>query len=212
MLNDTTPKTRLRFTTAHEICHTFFYETVPELKFHPHPTDPLEEAVCNHGAAALLMPAEDALHQVKNKDVSLATLEEFAKRYDVSIETAFLRLRGLKVWNCEMTVWHRMMTGSFVVDKVHGWLRRDWRWVESSIPHRAWSEQRGNAIRGRSFVYCETASGLSAAKPVYFELKRRGESLVAIWGAKRLGTAIHVRGLFGTRKSDIGPRLRTGRS
>src|ERR1700722_10963484 len=26
---------RQRFTIAHEICHTFFYEFVPELKYHP---------------------------------------------------------------------------------------------------------------------------------------------------------------------------------
>src|SRR5947209_7938610 len=40
---------RLRFTVAHEICHTFFYELVPELKFVPHEVDPKEERLCDLG-------------------------------------------------------------------------------------------------------------------------------------------------------------------
>src|SRR2546430_465823 len=35
--------TRARFTTAHELCHTFFYESVPELKFQDHEEDAGEE-------------------------------------------------------------------------------------------------------------------------------------------------------------------------
>jgi len=76
---------------AHEICHTFFYEIVPELKFTPHPTDSFEEALCNHGAAAFADAAEDVLAHVSVRDVSLATLEELSQRYAVSIEAAFLR-------------------------------------------------------------------------------------------------------------------------
>jgi Zn-dependent peptidase ImmA (M78 family) len=36
VLDGATPTVRQRFTIAHEICHTFFYEIVPELKFKPH--------------------------------------------------------------------------------------------------------------------------------------------------------------------------------
>jgi Zn-dependent peptidase ImmA (M78 family) len=31
-LNKTTPPVRSRFTLVHEICHTFFYQLVPEIK------------------------------------------------------------------------------------------------------------------------------------------------------------------------------------
>src|SRR5713101_839160 len=40
LLKKNCPSTRTRFTTAHELCHTFFYETVPELKFRNHEVDP----------------------------------------------------------------------------------------------------------------------------------------------------------------------------
>ena len=134
VLNEASPAVRQRFTIAHEICHTFFYEIVPDLKFKPHATDSFEEALCNHGAAVLLMPAEDVRAHVSVRDVSLATLEELSQRYSVSIEAAFLRVRGLRLWNCEMTVWHRMISGEFVVDRLHGSPKVDWRWVDGSIP------------------------------------------------------------------------------
>ena len=47
---------RMRFTIAHELCHTYFYELVPELKFCDHGPNDEEEAICNQGAAALLIP------------------------------------------------------------------------------------------------------------------------------------------------------------
>jgi len=55
-LNARSPKNRVRFTQAHELCHTFFYQYVPEIKFRPHLEDPGEEQLCNFGAAELLMP------------------------------------------------------------------------------------------------------------------------------------------------------------
>jgi hypothetical protein len=196
VVNDAAPVVRQRFTMAHEICHTYFYEIVPEIKFRPHPTDSFEEALCNHGAAALLMPAEDILSQVKLRDVSLDTLQELSQRYAVSLEAAFLRLRRLRLWNCEMTVWHRMITGEFVIDKVHGWLKADWRWADSSIPGMAWSRKNCSPVSGRTFVYFERPDGYSAAEAVHFQTKRRGDSLVALWGRRRLPTFKNPASLF----------------
>jgi hypothetical protein len=186
VVNDRVSLARQRFTTAHEICHTFFYEAAPEIKFRPHDTDSFEEALCNQGAAALLMPTDDVLSQVKSKDVSLDTLDDLSQRYAVSMEAAFLRLRALRLWNCEMTVWHRMTTGEFILDRIHGWLKLDWRWVDSSIPDKAWARPNGAPVSGRSFVYFERPDGYSAAEPMYYQTRRRGNSLVAIWGPKRL--------------------------
>ncbi len=194
VINDQAPKIRQRFTIAHEICHTFFYEIVPELKFVPHATDDREEALCNHGAAALLMPTHDVVAQVQDKDVSLGTLEELSERYEVSLEAAFLRLRGLKLWNCEMSVWYRMTSGEFIVKKLYGWLKADWRWVDNSIPNRAWSQKSSNPIAGKSFVYFERSDKLSAASNVFYQIKRRGDSLVSLWATKQLG---------GTRKARV---------
>jgi hypothetical protein len=196
VINDAAPVVRQRFTVAHELCHTYFYEFVPEIKFSLHPTDSFEEALCNHGAASLLMPAGDVTAQVEARDVSLDTLEELSRRYTVSLEAAFLRLRGLRLWNCEMTVWHRMISGEFVADRVHGWLKADWRWADSAIPAGAWSQKSGSAVSGRSVVYFDRPDGYSAAQPVYFQIKRRGDSLVTIWAARRLSSFKTAPGLF----------------
>jgi hypothetical protein len=174
----------------------FSTKIVPEIKFRPHDTDSFEEALCNHGAAALLMPAEDVLSDVKARDVSLDTLKELSQRYAVSMEAAFLRMRALRLWNCEMTVWHRMITGEYVLDRIHGWLKVDWRWADSSIPDKAWSRPNSAPVSGRSFVYFERPDGYSAAEPVYYQAKRSGDSLVAIWGPKRLGTVKRSPSLF----------------
>src|ERR1039458_6899142 len=53
------PEGRINFTVAHEICHTFFYERVPEVKFAAHAVDQEEERLCNYGAEEILMPALD---------------------------------------------------------------------------------------------------------------------------------------------------------
>ncbi len=189
VLNDKVAPARQRFTIAHEICHTFFYELVPELKFTPHATDDSEEALCNHGAAALLMPARDIVAQASGKDVSLATLEALAERYEVSLEAVFLRLRGLKLWNCEMSVWHRMMSGDFVLSRLYGWLKKDWRWLDDSIPNRAWSRKDGGPIAGKAFVYFERSDQWSAAESIFFQIKRRGDNLVSLWATRKLGGA-----------------------
>jgi IrrE N-terminal-like domain len=181
VLNESAPATRRRFTEAHELCHTFFYELVPEIKFRPHATDAMEERLCNFGAAALLIPEADLRERAESCSVYLGTLEELAERYGVSLETTFLRIRGLRLWNCEISVWHRMMSGEFVLDRMHGWAKADWRWAEVSIPARAWERGGITPLTGQTFVYFDHANGYSAAKRVYYQIKRRGNSLIALW-------------------------------
>lgn len=187
---------RARFTVAHEICHTFFYELIPEIKFANHPTDSLEEALCNHGAASLLIPFSDLKEQVKHKNVSIATLEHLSERYKVSLETVFLRLRSSKMWTCEMTIWHHMTSGAFNVDRIYGWLRADWKWADNSIPSRAWHQSSSKSITGHDFVYFDAPSGYSEFRPIFFEIKRRGERLVSLWSRNSLSKTSNPRTLF----------------
>ena len=37
------------------------------------------------------------------------------------------------------------MSGQFVLDRIHGWSRLDWRWVDSSIPDKAWARSEGRS-------------------------------------------------------------------
>jgi len=99
------PIQRLRFTMAHEVCHTFFYELVPELKFCDHGVDQEEEKLCNIGAAELLVPTNQIKRLARNAPISIETLEDLAARYQVSLEVMLLRLRCVGLWNSELSVW-----------------------------------------------------------------------------------------------------------
>ena len=109
---------RVRFTMAHELCHTLFYELVPEIKFTPHEADDEEERLCNLGAAAFLLPASVLRRRVKKLQPRLETLELLSAEYRVSIPTMLLRLRALLLWQCEVSLWHRMSGGRFVLDRL----------------------------------------------------------------------------------------------
>lgn len=196
VLSESAPATRRRFTEAHELCHTFFYEFVPEIKFRAHRTDALEERLCNFGAAALLIPEGDLRERVESHPACLGTLEELAGRYGVSMEATFLRIRGLRLWNCEISVWHHMTSGSFVLDRIHGWVKADWRWVDASIPARAWKLGGTAPLSGQTFVYFDHPAGYSAAKRVYYQIKRRGKSLIALWSYSPLRSRDEAPSLF----------------
>jgi hypothetical protein len=172
---------RTRFTIAHEICHTFFYEFASEMKFVPHKTDEMEERLCNYGAAALLMPKISLEREIKDKFMSIQTLEELAGKYRVSLETMFLRLRELGFWNAEISIWFRMTCGDFALDRMYGWRKEDWRWTDTTIPMKAWEGFSGKVVTGRTFIDFPDDKGIFYAKRVFYQAKRRANTIVALW-------------------------------
>lgn len=114
------PEGRINFTVAHEICHTFFYERVPEIKFADHPVDPEEERLCNCGAEELLMPAFDVKRRARGEPVCLAALQKLASHYRVTLAAMLIRLRKLALWKAELVLWHEMTNGTFAVKEVWG--------------------------------------------------------------------------------------------
>ena len=173
------PQTRARFTIAHEICHTFFYEIVPELKFVSHQTDPVEEMLCNFGAAALLMPRDDVMKATHKIMPSIVVLEQLAEHYGVSLEAMFLRLRHLARWKCALLIWHRTNDGRFLLDRAYRCRKEDWHWVDSSIPQAAWEGKK--SLPARTLVHFQDSRERWFARRVYFQIKRRANSLVALW-------------------------------
>jgi Zn-dependent peptidase ImmA (M78 family) len=133
------PESRINFTVAHEICHTFFYERVPEIKFSNHPVDPEEERLCNRGAEELLMPALDVKRHSKGQPVSLEALQVLAAHYRVSAPAMLIRLRTLSLWKAELVLWHEMKNGSFAVRRIWGGRMADWQWLDDGIPRAALS-------------------------------------------------------------------------
>ncbi len=95
---------RIRFSLAHELIHTFFYDT----KQHPYANrlngthakeiESLESA-CNFGASLLLLPTKSLKSDTYKKDIlTVDTITYLAKRYQVSTECLINRLERLEEW------------------------------------------------------------------------------------------------------------------
>jgi hypothetical protein len=173
------PEGRINFTVAHEICHTFFYERVPEIKFLPHPVDPEEERLCNSGAEELLMPALDVKRRAKERALSLAVLRALAADYRVSAPAMLIRLRNLGLWKAELVLWHQMSNGTFSVKRVWGGPMADWRWVDSAIPRAALSASPEKILTGHTFWMVDTPRG-QKFRPVVYQLARHRGDLLAV--------------------------------
>ena len=188
LLKKKQPQTRARFTIAHEICHTFFYEIVPELKFVSHQTDPAEERLCDVGAAALLMPNDDVVRATYKVTPSMVVLEQLAKHYGVSLEAMFLRLRRLARWKCELLIWHRTNDGRFLLDRAYRHLKEGWNWFDSEIPQAAWEGKED--LPAWTFVHFQDSMERWFARRVHFQVKRRANSLVALWSQEPLDQTV----------------------
>jgi hypothetical protein len=179
-LNTASTRVRQRFTLAHEACHSLFYELVPELKFVPHAPDDEEERLCNFGAAALLIPGNALRKKAKKVQPCLDSLYELASEYTVSVQTMLLRLRSLGLWTMELSMWHRMGNGTFVLDRLYGGRQVDWEWTDEEILELAW--QRKGSTWGHTFVRYEDSRGIERFKPTAFEVRRHSNGLIALWG------------------------------
>jgi IrrE N-terminal-like domain len=173
---------RFRFTIAHEICHTFFYEYVPEFKFFPHRTDDLEERLCDLGAAELLMPAIAIQKSAPLLAVCIESLCTLATEFSVSVAAMFLRLRTLHLWNCVLSEWHQMTDGSFVLVKFYGGKAKPWEWEDESILDSAWYSYK--PIFGNTVVRYNDDLGHRFYYPARFEIRRIGNRLLALWGSQ----------------------------
>ena len=184
VLRKDAPRNRQRFTLAHEICHTFFYEAVPELKFSERQEDPTEEALCNYGAGCLLIPEDTIRENALALRPCLASLDTLCELFKVSHETMVVRLRELGLWKCEYSLWHRMTSGTFVIDKIYGRDRINWNWSDATVLEKAWCS--GRLHRGETLLWWETTSRYSTGKVVQYEITRRGDGLIALWDERKL--------------------------
>jgi Zn-dependent peptidase ImmA (M78 family) len=174
------PEGRINFTVAHEICHTFFYERVPEIKFSAHPVDEEEERLCNRGAEELLMPTLDVRRRTKDRIASLEELRDLARHYRVSMPAMLIRLRNLALWRAELVLWHEMTNGSFAVKRLWGGRMTEWRWHDARIPRAALSASPEKIFGGHSFWVVDTPKG-QKFRPVHYQVTRhRGEVLALV--------------------------------
>lgn len=171
---------RSRFTLAHEACHTFFYELVPEIKFRPHDADETEERLCNVGAATLLMPERSLRNRTSDLPVNLDSLQQLADDYQVSLPSMHLRLRDLGVWDCELSIWHRSVGGNFALDRLYGGNKAEWKWEDTSVLARTWELKEPQF--GKDFVYCVNSRGDRGCKPISYHIRRSLDGVTVLWG------------------------------
>lgn len=104
------PKERINFTFAHELAHTFFYESVPSIKYrsleNKYPQhDEDEEKLCNIAASELLMPTPLFSKIVKDFLPSPESLQKIARIFETSLTATLVKIHSLKLWNASFVLW-----------------------------------------------------------------------------------------------------------
>lgn len=95
------PKSRQRFSVAHEFAHIILHKIEPLTRsieqrtlFHVQ-GHRIEEAICNMLAAALLMPRRQVLAILDRESLSVAGIRRIAEAFDVSLSAAARRVSEL---------------------------------------------------------------------------------------------------------------------
>jgi Zn-dependent peptidase ImmA (M78 family) len=188
---------RRKFTIAHEICHTFFYEVVPELKFVDHAIDPEEERLCDVGAAELLMPEGSVKRLASQQTVGLEALDRMAEHFGVSVHSMLIRLETLNLWKARLWAWRRLDDGSVTLSdhySVRG-IRR-WSWADQAVASKIWSAKERTYISGRTFIEYRDANGAAELLPIYYDARRIGNTLTVLLTARKRKEVQSERTLF----------------
>jgi hypothetical protein len=152
--NPMRPRGRLRFSIAHEIAHTLFADCDAGVRNRSGSADDsLDnwqlEVLCNIGAAELLMPL-GSFSQLAGENLSIATVMEIRKSFDVSVEACLIRLVKLARTPCAAFCASKHADGTYRADYV--------------IPTLGWNcpVGVGDAIPADSTVNDVTAIGFTA--------------------------------------------------
>ncbi len=110
------PHERKNFTCAHELAHTFFYESVPTVKYRALESqtpqhDPEEEMLCNIAAAEMLMPQPIFSKTAADFGESPQALVGIARLFETSITATVIRLQRLRVWAGTYILWRNTPDG-----------------------------------------------------------------------------------------------------
>ena len=101
---------RRRFSMAHEMGHTFFFNLdrrIPNRPYNYQGTDPEEERLCNSFAAEVLMPQEHFIVEAQAAGQGLVPLMRLCDTYLVSLRAAAIRLTSVSAWDVAIVAWRR---------------------------------------------------------------------------------------------------------
>lgn len=102
--NPMRPRGRLRFSIAHEIAHSLFADCADEIRHRDGVSATAAdnwqlEVLCNIGAAELLMPL-GSFSELAGEELSIQSVAELRRRFDVSVEACLIRLTKLARQPC----------------------------------------------------------------------------------------------------------------
>jgi len=134
--NPNRPRGRVRYSIAHEIAHTFFPDCADQIRQRARHEEMSGdewqlEALCNIGAAEILMPF-GALPSFTEENVGLEELLLIQRNFDVSTEALLIRVARLVDIPCAMFCASRVETGP------HAGRYR----IDYMIESRTWSAPR----------------------------------------------------------------------
>ncbi len=106
-INSEKPRVRQFFTCAHEIGHTFFYDTTGGRPWRPYESMSTywgEEGLCYEFAEEMLMPRSIIEKITSSLSPSITSLQELIKTFQVSTEAMVRRISRLDLWQCILTI------------------------------------------------------------------------------------------------------------
>jgi Zn-dependent peptidase ImmA (M78 family) len=112
-MNPSHSRSRQRFSFAHEIAHTFFFELGSRLGGRNRELDPAaaflehreEEELCDIAAREMLMPEPNFLTSARQCSPGMDGVRMLSRTYDVSLPASALRIVELAVWDCAIVYW-----------------------------------------------------------------------------------------------------------
>ncbi len=137
VLNENEPLVRQRFTWAHELGHIVMadHETIGISQVKPGEVDRELERCCDAIAAELLMPNEQFCSAAARVGWKLSEVGGLARQFQVSVESAAIRLQNLLDEPVVMSLWHASKRPMAVVDQ--RWARPNKMALELK-PHMRW--------------------------------------------------------------------------
>lgn len=120
--NPMRPRGRLRFSIAHEIAHSLFVDCADEVRNRGGGTTRASdnwqlEILCNIGAAEILMPL-GSFSEFAGKELSVRSMLELRKTFDVSVEACLIRLIKLSRTPCAVFCASKHSDGHYRIDYV----------------------------------------------------------------------------------------------
>jgi uncharacterized protein DUF955 len=186
LLDDAETLQRQRFSFAHETVHTFFREAAPDSK-----PGAQEEALCEMGAAELVMPERRFIQFLGHVGVSFRGFVACSLEFDVSFDAVARRAMnictspacffiGAKVRTSKQEAlhWGEPLLRIVRWNATRAWPDRRTYWHQpidvTSIPGRAY--QRLEFVAGRGELGTKYRNGVCDIEASGYEYSRRGDA------------------------------------